>query len=42
MSNKKAEMAVCESKCLISTVTDIKIVTRWEECVNILSNQDEK
>jgi hypothetical protein len=42
MSNKKAEMAVCEPKHLISAVTDIKFVPRWEECVSIPVDQDEK
>jgi hypothetical protein len=42
MSNKKVQMAVCESKCLISAVTDIKSVPRWEECVSISCDQDEK
>jgi hypothetical protein len=41
MSNKKVEMAVCESKHLISAMTDIKYEPRWEECVNIPSDQDE-
>jgi hypothetical protein len=42
MCNKKVEMAICESKHLISAVTNIKFVPRWEECVNIPSDQDEK
>jgi len=42
MSNKNVEMAVCESKRLISAVTDIKFVPRWEECVSIPCDQDEK
>jgi hypothetical protein len=35
MSNKEIEMAVCESKCLISTLTDINFTARREECVNM-------
>jgi hypothetical protein len=42
MSNKKVEMAVCERKRLISAMTDIKFVPRWEECVGIPIDQDEK
>jgi len=41
MSHKKVEMAVCESKRLISAMTDTKFVPRWEECVNIPCDQDE-
>jgi hypothetical protein len=42
MSNKKVEMAVRESKRLISAMTDIKFVPKREECVNIPGDQDKK